>query len=265
MKRLRYVLAAAMLTLSGVALAGESLINGDPLQYNHDYRCNGERISVGRCRDNDDSSYCQVYYPDRPYHNGMMVQPVEMRGDIIHKLAACTPPPRTQAAPRQVSTSVATTHAAAAPGLGQSRWRALYITRESATFFTSVPATSRANSANIGWFTTVFAKPEDFPDSEVSGAEFFQGRQSANCAGESLALLQSAWYDENKKLLRGGVDPHPSFEPVSPGTLGAAKLNILCGRPQPLVETKPLIGDGDYLWFYYHARLDAESNRTGNH
>jgi hypothetical protein len=82
-----FVLAVA--TIVGTALRADGLIGGAPLQYNHVYRCNGERLFVVHCRDDSDAAGCAVEYPDRPERNGMMVQTVEDRGDVIRKLQAC--------------------------------------------------------------------------------------------------------------------------------------------------------------------------------
>jgi hypothetical protein len=70
------------------------------LEYNVYYRCNGERVMVTRCRkDSDqpgfpptrpDQDYCQVSYPDRPKRGGLEASGVELRGDLIKKLQACT-------------------------------------------------------------------------------------------------------------------------------------------------------------------------------
>lgn len=75
------------------------------LEYNVSYLCNGERVVVTRCRkDSDqpgypptppDRDYCQVYYPDRPKHGGFDESAVELRGDLIKKLQACTRSGRT--------------------------------------------------------------------------------------------------------------------------------------------------------------------------
>src|SRR5690348_12354077 len=86
--RRKNALAAGLLFTAAPA-AAQSLVGGQALQYNHAYRCKGERIVVIRCRDESDSSYCQSVYPDRPYVNGNQVAPVEMRGEIVAKLNAC--------------------------------------------------------------------------------------------------------------------------------------------------------------------------------
>lgn len=69
------------------------------LQYNHAYSCNKERVIIGRCRHDSDmrgfpptkpeDDYCQVVYPDRPLRGGLTVETVELRSDVIQKLAAC--------------------------------------------------------------------------------------------------------------------------------------------------------------------------------
>lgn len=70
------------------------------LEYNVFYQCNGERVVVTRCRKDSDRpglpptpperDYCQVYYPDRPKSGGFDASAVELRGDLIKKLQACT-------------------------------------------------------------------------------------------------------------------------------------------------------------------------------
>ena len=69
------------------------------LRYDYHYVCNQERIIVGHCRRDtdqpgmprtkDEDNFCTVYYPDRPKRNGLQVQTVELRSDIIKKLQAC--------------------------------------------------------------------------------------------------------------------------------------------------------------------------------
>ena len=125
MNDLRKLAAGCLVLGPAPALAGESLIGGQPLEYNHAYRCNGERIIVSRCRDNDDSSYCQTVYPDRPYQNGMQVAPVEMRGDVVAKLNACgqaasasAASPKAAAPTTAAPAKVKTAYAGKPPGVG---------------------------------------------------------------------------------------------------------------------------------------------------
>lgn len=61
------------------------------IQLNVVYRCNGERLIVSRCRDDSDSAYCSVSYPDRkgPATGGLTPELAEQRGDLIRKLRAC--------------------------------------------------------------------------------------------------------------------------------------------------------------------------------
>src|SRR6185369_8067931 len=106
---LKTLAAAGFLFVAAPAWAGESLVGGQALEYNHAYRCKGERIIVAHCRDEDDSSYCQTVYPDRPFVNGMQVAPVEMRGDVVARLSACA---QTASAPAQRTPSAPVTSAA---------------------------------------------------------------------------------------------------------------------------------------------------------
>lgn len=261
MKGFHEALAVAGLIIASPALAGESLINGEPLQYGHDYHCNGERVEIARCRDNDDASYCQVYYPDRPYHDGMMIQPVEMRGDIIRKLTQCAssgvvaPQQRVVPAPGQEGGAPL----APAPGLGLAHWFYLMHTGDVASFFTE--AGIRRAAPPRGWFTNVFLMPKDYPQLGLAGVEFQQVRYAANCAAGTTALMQINWYDQDKKLLRGVAFPKPAFQRPTLGTLGAAQYNIMCSHRQALGDAKPLIGDGDYLFLYVHTIATPESSR----
>jgi hypothetical protein len=81
----------AALLFIGAPACAQSLDNGDPLQFNYEYHCNGERMIVGHCRDSDPASFCEVYYPDRkPAHPGYQVSRAEMLGDVLKKLSACS-------------------------------------------------------------------------------------------------------------------------------------------------------------------------------
>lgn len=69
------------------------------LRRNFRYTCNGETIVISRCRKDSDmpgypptkpeDDYCAVHYPDRPLQNGISVEKVELREDVIKKLEAC--------------------------------------------------------------------------------------------------------------------------------------------------------------------------------
>src|ERR1044071_2886887 len=114
-------LAAGLLFVAPAASAAQSLINGQAVQYNYAYRCKGERVIIAHCRDEQDSSYCQIVYPDRPYVNGMQVAPVERRGEVVAKLNACSqtasaPASRSPSDPaRSSANSSAPSKSAAAP------------------------------------------------------------------------------------------------------------------------------------------------------
>lgn len=255
MTRLRNSFVAGLLFVGGPAWAGESLINGQPLQYNYEYHCNGERIVVGHCYDNDDNSYCQDYYPDRPLHNGFMVQPVEKRGDVIAKLNACAVAARAQSEPRETRTVVAApanaktgatrrgAAASKAPGLGHATWHMVDSDDDRVTYFTTA-AIKRNGKSGKGWFTHVYSKPLD--DGSGVFSTFVQALEEGDCTTDSLRLLQVAAYDANQKLVAEGPVPNQRLERVEPDTINAEMLAVLCGRPQHLAER--LVGDGKYLW-----------------
>jgi hypothetical protein len=81
----------AVLLFVAAPISAQSLANGDPLQFYHEYHCNNERMVVGECRDNDPASQCSVTYPDRkPAHPGYLVTVSETLGDVAKKLSACS-------------------------------------------------------------------------------------------------------------------------------------------------------------------------------
>ena len=252
-------LAAGCLVLGAApALAGESLISGQPLEYNRAYRCNGERIIVSRCRDNDDSSYCQTVYPDRPYQNGMQVAPVEMRGDVVAKLNACgkvasAPATPKASAPAAAPPKVKTAYSGKPPGIGKASWAMLDFDERSATFFTRANIKHSGNLAE-GWFTIVYVKPKDIPNTQLTGVRYNQTRYLANCAKGTDRLAEAAYLDEDGKVISGamiGEDMSP-FVATNKGSVRWEQWNVLCGKPQETVNQLPLEGRGDLLIYYYH-------------
>jgi hypothetical protein len=252
--RMKSVLAAGLLFVAGPAWAGESLIDGQPLQYNYTYHCNGERVEVARCRDEDDSSYCQVYYPDRPYHNGMMVQPVEMRGDIVARLDACAraasaKPDDTRAA------AAAPASAVKAPGLGSATWHPVTYTDEMAEYYTAA-GIKRTGKSGQGWFTKVYSDPKDFGNG-ISGVRFVQSLVRADCTSDSTRLVEIAAYDDQQKLKTEGPISD-QFEKADPDSIAADELAVLCGRKEPAADVKPVAGDGEHLWEVTRIMLEME-------
>lgn len=268
--RLKNMIAAGLLFVAGPAWAGESLVNGEPLRYNYEYHCNGERIVVGHCYDTDDNSYCQDYYPDRPYHNGFMIQPVEKRGAVIAKLNACARVASAQAS----SSSGSSVHlqVSHSPGLGRASWQLLDFDAGHADFFTRARL-ARKGDAAVGWFTLVLPHPEDHPDIQVSRVQFMQSLLWANCANGTYTVHEIAWYDTEGKLIPGStyVFPNPSFKRPDPDSFFVNDINVLCGRPQVVADKGPLDGDGSFLLSYYleqlrhpaSARSEAISARSG--
>ena len=53
-------LAGSLLFVAPTASVAQSLINGQEVRYNFAYRCKGERVIISHCRDEQDSSYCQI-------------------------------------------------------------------------------------------------------------------------------------------------------------------------------------------------------------
>jgi hypothetical protein len=254
-------LAAGCLVLGAApALAGESLINGQPLEYNRAYRCNGERIIVAHCRDNDDSSYCQTVYPDRPFQNGMQVAPVEMRGDVVAKLNACGKVASAPAAPKaSAPPGVKTAYAGKPPGVGKAGWAMLDFDERSATFFTRANIKHSGNLAE-GWFTIVYVKPKDIPGTPLTGIQYNQTRYLANCAKGTDRLAEAAYLGEDGKIISGsmiGEDLSPVV-PTNKGSVRWEQWNVLCGKPQETVNQLPLEGRGDLLIYYYHYILKEQ-------
>lgn len=80
----------AALLFIGTPAYAQSLENGEPLQFGHEYHCNNERMFVSNCRDSNPSSYCMVQYPDRPRHNGFTIQKAQQLGEVLQTLNACS-------------------------------------------------------------------------------------------------------------------------------------------------------------------------------
>ncbi len=116
MTSMKTLAAGGLLFVATPAWTSESLVAGQPLEYNHAYPCKGERVIVARCRDEDDSSFCQVVYPDRPFVNGNQVAPIEMRGDIVAKLKTCSEAANAPAPAEQPASAVKDKAAASPPG-----------------------------------------------------------------------------------------------------------------------------------------------------
>ena len=264
---LRKLAAGCLLIGAAPALAGESLIDGQPLEYNHAYRCKGERIIVAHCRDSDDSSYCQTVYPDRPFQNGMQVAPVEMRGDVIARLNACgkvasapaAPAAPGASAPAAAPAKVKTAYAGKPPGIAKQSWQMLDFDEKSATFFTKARIKRTGNLAE-GWFTIVYVQPKDIPNTQLTGVQYNQTRYLANCAKGTDRLAEAAYLDEDGKIISGamiGEDMSP-FVQTNKGSERWEQWNIMCGKPQETVNQLPLEGRGDLLIYYYHYVLKEQ-------
>lgn len=250
MARIGSLAAGALLLLAAPAWAGESLINGQPLRYNHEYRCGGERVVVGHCRSNDDASNCQVYYPDRPFHNGVMVEPVEQRGAIIAKLSACA----ANASAPTATAGPAPEALPSAPGLGRASWRVLSLDAKAANFYTEKDI-RRAGGSAEGWLTQIYSRPRDDASLGLKDVQFAQAHARADCADNAIEYLGVAFYDEDSKPIGFSRFRAPAFRSVASGGSAAAQVNVLCGRPQPLADEAPLVGTGEYILVYYLERL----------
>ena len=252
--------AAGLLFVAAPAWAGESLVGGQALQYNHPYPCKGERIIVAHCRDEDDSSFCQIVYPDRPFVNGNQVAPVEMRGDVVAKLNACN---QTASAPAQAPSSAPAAKssyakASKAPGLGDAGWFMLGYNKEQATYFTKAGIKRTAGTVE-GWFTTVYGDGYSDPAAGISGVEFFQARFRADCAKGTFAMLEGAYFNDDAELIDGAVIPKPVSKTPKPGTVGEEQLNVMCGKPQKLINSTPFDSDGMGLVLMYKELLDRDA------
>lgn len=265
-------LVALGLLVAGPALARESLIDGEPLQYNRQYHCNGQRIIVSRCGSTQDSGYCQVYYyPDDPNDNRMLSQPVEMRGDVIAKLAACAtqhPPaatrmPNAKPAPASVSGRQAVSPVAP-PGLGRASWHVVDSSDEAAIFFSGTWTQDR-RKVSRGWFTYVFSKPQNYPDIKLTGVRFTQAFYVTDCSAGRMALVQLDRFGEDLERLHEVAIPQPQFDHPESGTIGGALLNIMCGQPQKLAADDAIVGDGYELKELYLDMLDERRIAARKH
>jgi len=101
---LALLLLGALLSSPRLGQTASSSLFQEQLRYNFRYSCNGDTIVVIRCRHQSDTpefpqtrpenDYCSVIYPDRPKVNGIQVQDVELYGDVVKKLQACSAPNR---------------------------------------------------------------------------------------------------------------------------------------------------------------------------
>jgi len=85
---MRLFLALAIASLSAASAPAQDI------RLNVTYICSGEHIYVENCniRDLSDAATCMVAHPDRPLHNGFMVDTYETRGALKKLLPTCTQP-----------------------------------------------------------------------------------------------------------------------------------------------------------------------------
>jgi len=259
---MRTLAASGLLFVAAPAWAGESLVGGQPLQYNHAYPCRGERVIVAHCRDEDDSSYCQTVYPDRPPVNGMQVAPVEMRGDVIAKLNACsqTATAAPKVAPAAKPSAAASSYAKTGhpPGVGKASWLMLGYNDQEATFFIKGGMKHNGGTGE-GWFTLVYPKPQEVGG--LPGVQFFQTRLRADCAKRTFTVREGAYFNEDGDLIDGAVIDKPEVNHPAAGSAGDENLNVLCGKPQELVSDKPLDTEGLGLVFIYTGFLEQDARQ----
>lgn len=254
-------LAATLLLAAPAASAAQGLINGQALQYNTAYRCGGERVIVAHCRDDSDTSYCQVVYPDRPFVNGNQVAPIEMRRDIVTKLNACSqsakaPAQRAPTTPaRSASSSSRATrngsgaaYKTRAPGVGQASWSLLAVTDETAVYFVKSQI-KRTGAKASGWFTLVYPAPKDMT-ATIKDIQFLQNDFTADCAKGTLAIREGVFFNEEGDLVTGSSLDAKPMRP-SRGTFGEMEFNVLCGKPQKLFVNKAMDMDSTGLVFIY--------------
>ena len=215
------------------------VLNGAPLQYNHEYICNGERVAIARCYNEQDDAGCQVDYPDRPLRNGLMVQTVEDRGDVIRKLQACVAPRAASGSrPATQPPAAASPGRARAPGLGEASWRVLYLNPTSASFFT--PATiRRVGERAIGWFTDIYARQQAVGDT-IRGVSINQSLWEADCTRGTLHLAYVAYYRADGAPILENPTDSLAPQPQRPGTTGGLKLDVLCGRRVELFSNETM-------------------------
>jgi len=257
---LRTHAAAGLLFIAAPAWAGTSLIAGQPLEYNHAYKCKGERIIVAHCRDEDDASFCQTVYPDRPFVNGNQVAPIEQRGDIVAKLNACNQTasaPKANAPASAASSAAAQGKAVSPPGVTASAsWMWMDYSDNMAIFFRK-EGIKRGSGQARAWFTAVYSKPQDISPT-IKDVRFFQFLYTADCAKGTFVYTDQAFFNDDGELIHSGT---VNLAPAKPeaGTFADEQLNIVCGKPQKLIATTPLDMDGLGLFLMYREVLDRQA------
>ena len=249
MKHLRSGVAAGMLFVAAPVCA-QSLQNGEPLQFNTIYHCNGEQMIVGHCRDNDPASYCMVYYPDRtPAHPGYQVSKAETLGAVLANLSACASAASAAApvssAPAQTTSAAAPKAAAKPPGLAKTSWRAIAFSDEKGEFYTAA-GIKRDGNLGRGWITSAYSDDQKF--GPYSGVRFVQRLVEVDCTRKTTRDLQLAGFDEKFKLLANEPQPDPQFQSVQPESFDADELSVLCGTWGKHPGDDPIVGTGDDLW-----------------
>jgi hypothetical protein len=254
--------ATGLLFIAAPAWAGTSLIAGQPLEYNHAYKCKGERIIVAHCRDEDDASFCQVVYPDRPYVNGNQVAPVEARGDVIREINACN---KTASAPAQPPAHASVPAAAKGkaavtpPGVtANASWMWMDYSENMAVFFRK-EAIKRSGGSAQAWFTAVYSKTQDISPT-IKGVRFFQFLFRADCAKGTFVDTAQAFFDDDGQLIHTGA---LNLAPTKPeaGTFADEQLHVVCGKPQKLIAGQPLDMDGLGLFLMYREVLDRDARQ----
>ena len=250
-----------LLFIAAPAWAGTSLIAGQPLEYNHAYKCKGERIIVAHCRDEDDASFCQTVYPDRPFVNGNQVAPIEIRGDVVAMLNACN---QTASAPAQAQKSAPAAAATSGPvhvnkgavpvpGVGQAKWWLLDYNHNMAVFFTK-ERIKRTGTSGEGWFTSLYADVQDISDT-TKGVQYLQVLYKADCKGGTFTIKESAYLNEDGNVITGVTMDTPPKRP-DPGTFAEEQVNVICGKPQKLITPTAYDGEGHELMLFYKELLD---------
>ena len=254
--RTRTRLAAGMLLIAAPAWAGTSLIAGQPLEYNHPYKCKGERIIVAHCRDEDDASYCQTVYPDRPFVNGNQVAPIEMRGDIAVKLNACNEA-ASAPAPKSGKAAAAASVSVSPPGVTASAsWMWMDYSKNMAIFFRK-DGIKRSGGSARAWFTAVYSKAQDISPT-IKGVRFFQFLYTADCAKGTFVDTAQVFFNDDGELIHSGTGKLAPAKPEA-GTFADEQLNIVCGKPQKLIASTPLDMDGLGLFLMYREVLDRDA------
>jgi hypothetical protein len=126
----------------------------------------------------------------------------------------------------------------AAPGIGEANWKNLAHFDDLAYFV--LPANLKPGGrTGRGWFLVLYRDPQGATSGgRIAQAAIAQQFWTADCAHNTIALLQVSYFSAAGASLGAEVVPSPERQSVDPSgnTIAAAMLSLLCARPYELDE-----------------------------